>query len=133
MKSILTLLFFLSLSTATLFAQSSAIGGYNVYYGHLHNHTGYSDGKGDPWKAYDYARYQAGLDFLGVADHVEQLSSREWSRMKQAANERTENGKFVAFHGFEWSSSRFGHIAVINGQHRIGSGCSVLQSHSAAL
>ena len=122
MKTTLALVIFLLLNTIIIIAQHPSVGGYNVYYGHLHNHTGYSDGEGNPREAFDYARHQAGLDFLGIADHVETLSSREWSRMKDAAKERTENGKFVAFHGFEWSSSRYGHVAVINGQHRIGSG-----------
>ncbi len=122
MKKALLTLFCTVMCIAFTMAQYPSIGGYNVYYGHLHNHTGYSDGEENPGEAFDYARHQAGLDFLGVADHVETLSSREWGRMKDAARERTVNGEFVAFHGFEWSSSRFGHVAVINGQHRIGSG-----------
>jgi len=35
---------------------------YNVYYGHLHNHTSASDGTGTAAQAYDYARDVAGLE-----------------------------------------------------------------------
>jgi hypothetical protein len=44
--------------------------GYDVYYGNLHSHTGYSDGVQTPSDAYFYARYTAPtpLDFLAVTD-----------------------------------------------------------------
>lgn len=126
MKIISTLILFLNIFSTL--AQHPTIGEYNVYYGHLHNHTGYSDGEGDPWKAFDYARQKAGLDFFGVADHVELLSKKEYAIIKKAANENTIDGKFVAFYGFEWSSLRFGHVAVINSDDKFGSGLYLFSS-----
>jgi len=122
MKTILASVTLLFLSAYNIHAQHPTIGEYNVYYGHLHNHTGYSDGEGDPWKAFEYARHQAGLDFMGIADHVELISRKEYEKIKKAANENTIDGEFVAFYGFEWSSLRFGHITVVNSDDKIGSG-----------
>ncbi len=87
---------------------------YNVYYGSLHNHTNVSDGTGTPSQAYAYARDIAGLDFFGIADHAESISSTEWTTIKNTANSYNQDGTFVAFHGFEWSHSTYGHVAVIN-------------------
>ena len=95
------------------FAQS--IGGYNVYYGHLHNHTSYSDGTGSPADAYTHGRDVAGLDFMGLSEHGVMVSSSEWNALKNTANQFTDEGNFVAFWGFEWSSNLlYGHISVIN-------------------
>ncbi len=96
------------------------IGGSNVYYGHLHNHTSYSDGTGTPAQAYDYAKNTAGLDFFSLADHdylnsSVYLSSTEYDDVKAQANAYNEDGVFAAFYGFEWSSQiGIGHITIIN-------------------
>lgn len=86
---------------------------YNVYYGHLHNHSNVSDGKGSPADAYKYARDVAGLDFFSLADH-DGFSKRKWNRLKRTAKKYNEEGKFIAFWGFEWSSETYGHVTVIN-------------------
>ncbi len=88
--------------------------GYNVYYGSLHNHSNVSDGTGTPSQAYAYARDTAQLDFFGLADHAELISSKEWTNMKNTANSYNKDGSFVVFYGFEWSHSNIGHVAVIN-------------------
>ncbi|RCX17264.1 uncharacterized protein DUF3604 [Anaerobacterium chartisolvens] len=99
-----------------LSSASSSIGGYNVYYGILHNHSNVSDGKGTPAQAYAYARDTAGLDFFSLADHAEQISSSEWTNIKNTANSYNADGKFVTFWGFEWSSPIYGHVSVFNTQ-----------------
>jgi predicted metal-dependent phosphoesterase TrpH len=92
-----------------------AIGGYNVYYGHIHNHSNVSDGKNTPDQAYNYAKNTAKLDFFGLADHSQSISSSEWTAIKKAANSSTKDGVFVGFWGFEWTSTgKYGHVAVIN-------------------
>ncbi|UII24599.1 CehA/McbA family metallohydrolase [Fulvivirga maritima] len=102
-------LFTISISLA------QSVGGYNVYYGHLHNHTSYSDGTGTPADAYTHGRDVAGLDFMGLSEHGIQLSNSEWNRLKNTADDYTETGRFVAFWGFEWSSSvLYGHVSVFN-------------------
>jgi hypothetical protein len=91
------------------------IGGYNVYYGSLHNHTGYSDGQGTPTQAYQYAREVGLQDFFGLSDHGELLSSTEWNNIKSAANAANQEGVYTTFYGFEWSSFwSYGHVSVFN-------------------
>ncbi len=92
-----------------------AIGGYNVYYGSLHNHTGYSDGQGTPTQAYQYAQEIGQQDFFGLSDHGELLSSTEWNNIKSAANNANIEGVYTTFYGFEWSSFwSYGHVSVFN-------------------
>jgi len=87
---------------------------YNVYYGHLHNHSNVSDGTGTPAQAYAYARDTAGLDFFSLADHDSGISSTEWTTIKSTADTYNSDGSFVALWGFEWSSGgNYGHVTVI--------------------
>ncbi len=83
-----------------------------VFYGDLHSHTSYSDGRGTPEMAYQMAQ-DNGLHFLAVTDHAELLNSSEWSATLEQALEATVEGAFVALRGFEWTSPR-GHINVFN-------------------
>ena len=51
----------------------SHTGKFNVYYGYLHAHTEFSDGRGEAVSAYKMARDEAKLDFFAVTDHSELL------------------------------------------------------------
>lgn len=96
-------------------AQHPAIGGYNVYFGDLHNHSNVSDGSGTPAQAYKYARDSAHLDFFGLTDHSASLNPTNWANTITQANLYNQNGVFAAFYGFEWSSKAgYGHVSVIN-------------------
>jgi hypothetical protein len=86
---------------------------YHVYYGSLHNHTGLMGGLGTQQEAYQYARKTAKLDFLGIAEHDYGFDSVSWKALKTTANANNDDGAFVAFWGFEWSSGVYGHVAVI--------------------
>lgn len=99
-----------------VFAQPTSIGGYNVYYGILHNHSNFSDGQGTALKAYTYARDSASLDFFGLSDHSSHpnFTSETWSATKSVADSINQDGVFSTFTGFEWTSSIYGHVAVIN-------------------
>lgn len=94
------------------FAQSNTIGGYNVYYGDLHNHTGYSnDAKLTPRDAYEHAKNTAKLDFFGLSDHAWCLTQTEWlDTKKQAIAASGDN--FIGFWGFEWTSNTYGHLSI---------------------
>ncbi len=111
MKRVIHTLFFLS-SILCLKAQSPTIGGYNIYYGHLHNHSTVSDGTGTPDDAYNYAKNIAGLDYFSLSDHVGYIVEAEWDFIKAAADKYNEDGIFTSFWGFEWSGS--GDVTVIN-------------------
>lgn len=108
-------------------ADSPSIGGYNVYYGQLHSHTHISDGQGTPSEAYAYARDTAGLDFFSVADHdywFDDMTQADWETLKNTANSYNDDGTYVTFWGFEWTSDipepgfetlmGKGHFTVIN-------------------
>ena len=92
----------------------------NVYFGNMHCHTGFTDGSKTPEYAYDYARYQAGLDMLGIAEHSNLFDdtfdaniSRKWRDLKRIAEEKTEDGKFLAVMGSETTwYNQFGHMNI---------------------
>jgi len=95
-----------------------------VYYGDLHSHTGYSDGKGTPREAYQMARAN-GLDFLASTDHAELLTQNEWDDTFYQARRASVDDVFVALRGFEWSSGAFdtpsrGHLNVFNTRDFVG-------------
>ena len=87
---------------------------FQVYFGNLHSHTANSDGEGTPSQAFVYARDVAGLDFLAVTDHVEQIDILEWWNIKSVANSTTVDGTFVALAGYEWGSPLYGHCNQFN-------------------
>jgi Predicted metal-dependent phosphoesterases (PHP family) len=109
----------LSFSLLNLKAQSPSIGGFNVYYGHLHNHTSVSDGTGTPDQAYYYAKNTAKLDFFSLADHSSAIDATEWTAIKSAADYYNQDNVFTAFRGFEWTENVLGHVAVINSDNFI--------------
>lgn len=96
---------------------------YEVYYGYLHSHTNVSfdawqSGSDGPKEAYRYAREEGGLDWFGVSDHAEYISTfvwnNEWKLLKARADEANEPGQFVALRGFEYSNPLYGHSVVFN-------------------
>ncbi|HPY19484.1 MAG TPA: DUF3604 domain-containing protein [Polyangiaceae bacterium] len=88
------------------------VGDYQPYFGNLHAHTSYSDGKGLPSEAFAHARQQAGLDVQVITDHLEQLywpnPSGRWDKCRQQADDAYEPGAFVALCGFEYGSGFHG-------------------------
>ncbi len=101
----------------------------NVYFGNLHAHTSYSDGKGTPAEAYEYARDVAKLDFLAITEHNHLIggdkatpeqrtvlySGPDQTALVPTARRMTENGKFVALHGQEFSTmSKGNHVNIFD-------------------
>ncbi len=82
----------------------------HVYWGDVHGHTGYSDGKGTVAEYFHYARDRAKLDFVMVTDHdfghqaPWRMPKENWQALQAQARESTVNGTFVAVAGFEWTS-----------------------------
>ena len=105
---------------------------YNVYYGQLHSHSKDSDGSGTPAQTYQYARDTAKLDFFSLADHCsypyganDGLTVAEYQNQQSIANSYNQDGVYVTFWGFEWTSDDTswggpstllgkGHITIIN-------------------
>ena len=105
---------------------------YTTYYGSVHSHTSYSDGRGTPTEAYEHAM-KNNLDFWFVSDHVNRLIKNninhdktievicndicKWEMMKlEAERINANNDKFLALAAYELSTSFAGHINVFNNQ-----------------
>ncbi len=86
-------------------------GGYNIYWGDVHNHTNLSgDGVRDIDDAYWYARYISGLDFVAVTDHE---GGSDWARSQACAKQHNTPGEFVSFLAYEYSrAGAYGHRNV---------------------
>ena len=89
-------------------------GSYRIFFGNLHAHTSISDGEGRPADAFAYARDVAGLDFMAVTDHAEQIMPSEWDEIVSSANHFNQDGEYVAIYGFEFADVLQGHICVWN-------------------
>ena len=80
------------------------------YWGDLHGHTIYSDGKGTVADYFRYARDVAHLDFVIVTDHdfgheaPWRMPQAHWQQTQATADDYTDNGRFVAIAGYEWTS-----------------------------
>ncbi len=107
--------FFFICFLGSLIAQSPSIGGYNVYYGHLHNHNaiGPSTAVGSHEDAYNYARNVAGLDYFSTSNHWIYMTDPEWDSIKAVADKYNEDGVFTTFWGFEYESIG-GDLTIIN-------------------
>src|SRR3989442_3609057 len=89
----------------------------HLFYGDLHNHTGYSDGTGQPEDALRQMR-ERGLHFAAITDHGEYFdrepalhSAHQWAAVAEQTA-ACSSADFVAIRGFEWSSRRQGHSNV---------------------
>ncbi len=87
-----------------------------VFFGNLHAHTSYTDGKKKPADAFGYARDSAGLDFMAVTDHQIWLTSIEYEDIRRQADAFTQPGKFVGIAGQEWTSG-LAHCNVFDADH----------------
>lgn len=100
-----------------------------VFFGNLHSHTSYSDGSGTPQEAYTYARDVAKIDFLALTEHnhAEALGNdgigiatnpalykgSQPSSLISTAKSMTQDGRFVALYGQEFSTISSGNHANI--------------------
>lgn len=100
-----------------------------VFFGNLHSHTSYSDGKGTPEQAFSHARDVAKLDFLAVTEHNHLLGGNASSpevkaalykgppatALRPTADRFTVSGKFIAIAGQEYSSmSKGNHVNLFD-------------------
>jgi len=85
---------------------------YNLFFGDLHGHTNFSDGKGGyPAQYFAYCRDVAKLDFCAVTDH--NIGQKNLDNTSKEAN-NFNSPTFVTFSGNEWSSARYGHKSCYN-------------------
>ena len=87
---------------------------HRIYWGETHAHTGMAEGQGTIDTLYRYARDEAQLDFLGFSEHDLLLDALEWRRMRDAVSRYTEEGRFIAYFGYEWTMPR-----GVGGHHNV--------------
>lgn len=93
-----------------------------VFFGNLHSHTSYSDGRGVPEDAYRHARDVARLDFLAVTEHNHLgriaaepalYSGGGSTSLISTAGRFNQDGAFVALYGQEFSTISSGNHANV--------------------
>jgi predicted metal-dependent phosphoesterase TrpH len=89
------------------------------FYGNLHAHTSYSDGKSTPDSAFAYARDMAQLQVEALTEHNnytdKSITPAQYQNLRLVADTFTIDGQYVALAGQEigiWSSNGFGHINI---------------------
>ncbi|MCX7653316.1 MAG: CehA/McbA family metallohydrolase [Fervidobacterium sp.] len=107
-------IFVFALTVSSVFANDYKYSNLRIFYGNLHSHTLFSDGRGTPEQAYQHASKYG--DVLAVTDHCYFLKISIDGKSKtyltqQAARNSSINGKFVGLQGFEWTAGS-GHINV---------------------
>lgn len=85
-----------------------------IFWGDIHNHTKFSDGRGTFKQSYKYGRDFAGLDFCAISDHAQNLKDFEWEACKKVTNAFNKSGEFVTFHCYEWSGKE-----DVGGDHNV--------------
>ena len=112
--------------------QSRLFPGTALVHADLHNHTLYSDGDGDPARAFASMR-AAGVDAAALTDHstvskalgqvegpcsggacggLEGIDEARWAATRELADAANVDHSFTAVRGFEWSSPTLGHVNV---------------------
>ncbi len=85
-----------------------------IYWGDLHTHTKYSDGRGTPQEMYEFGRKYSAIDFCAVSDHAFTTTDWMWDEIQQVSNQMNEPGRYVSFLGYEWSGP-----SDVGGDHNV--------------
>ncbi len=108
----ITLIITLTICLSFVCASGALAQTYNIYFGDLHTHTGYSDGSGTPAEAFQHAKSSGQADFMAVTDHAPSVNPKEWKDTVAQADIFTES-TFVAIAGFEYCKD-WGHMCIFN-------------------
>lgn len=85
-----------------------------IYWGDIHTHTMYSDGRGTPAETYEFAYRISALDFASVSDHSFLTTDAMWREIKDVTNRYNQPGRFVTFLAYEWSGQ-----TEVGGDHNV--------------
>jgi hypothetical protein len=87
---------------------------WKVFWGELHGHTDFAEGQGSPDAFFRYAREDSRLDFATLTEHDFWTDDSEWATMKALTRRSLEDGRLIAFLGYEWTATpdRGGHHNV---------------------
>jgi len=87
---------------------------YKIYWGDIHTHTLYSDGRGTPAETYDFGKRVSAIDFCSVTDHAFLITDKMWREIIDTTNRYNQPGRYVTFLGYEWSGQ-----ADVGGDHNV--------------
>jgi hypothetical protein len=85
-----------------------------IYWGDTHGHSGFAEGIGTPERFMIWARDDARLDFVTHSEHDIWLDDREWEVLRDNVSRFTEDHRFIAYLGYEWTVSN-----VSGGHHNV--------------
>ncbi|MBI3470409.1 MAG: DUF3604 domain-containing protein [Candidatus Solibacter usitatus] len=85
-----------------------------LYWGDIHTHTMYSDGRGAPDETYAFGRNVAALDFAAVTDHSFITEDWMWDEIRKTTQRYYEPGRYVTFLAYEWSGQ-----TDVGGDHNV--------------
>ena len=85
-----------------------------IYWGDIHTHTMYSDGRGTPAETYDFGKRVAAIDFAAVTDHSFITTDAMWRDIRETTQRFYEPGKYVTFLAYEWSG-----MTDVGGDHNV--------------
>ncbi len=80
--------------------------GARIYWGETHGHCGFAEGQGTPDAYFEFGRDDARLDFLTLSEHDLWMDDYEWKVLNDAVADFSEEGKFILYPGYEWTSRR---------------------------
>ena len=86
-----------------------------IYWGDTHGHSGFAEGIGTAERFMEWAKEDAKLDYVSHSEHDIWMDDHEWEVLKNVVKDYSEDGKFVAFLGYEWTIQNFqgGHHNVL--------------------
>ena len=90
-----------------------------IYWGDTHGHSGFAEGIGTAERFMEWAKEDAKLDYVSHSEHDIWMDDHEWEVLKNVVKDYSEDGKFVAFLGYEWTIQNFqgGHHNVLFPHH----------------
>lgn len=86
-----------------------------IFWGDTHGHSGFAEGIGTPERFMRWAKEDARLDYVTHSEHDIWLDDFEWEVLRDNVEQFTEEGKFIAYLGYEWTvaNPRGGHHNVL--------------------
>ncbi len=86
-----------------------------IYWGDTHGHSGFAEGIGTPDRFMRWAKEDARLDYVTHSEHDIWLDDHEWQTLRDNVSRYSEEGRFIAFLGYEWTIRNFqgGHHNVL--------------------
>ncbi len=86
-------------------SRCTAAGAETLYFGDMHGQTRETVGTGLLDDYYRFARDKAAVAFTGWQGNDFEVTDETWQEIRKKSKEYTEEGRFLAFLGYEWSGT----------------------------